>query len=126
MNNFSYSKARSVEEAIQRVEGKEKAQFVAGGTNIIDLLKYFITSVDSLVDVSQVTDNKCHSIEEKEDGGLILGAVVTNADTAYHPVVEQRYPLLSKAILAGASAQIRNMATNGGNLLQRTRDRKSR
>src|SRR5439155_21423837 len=62
-----------------------------------------------------------HQIEDIADGGLRLGALVTNADTAYHPQVEKRYPLLSKAILAGASAQIRNMATNGGNLLQRTR-----
>src|SRR6185436_15084437 len=62
-----------------------------------------------------------NQIEETSDGGLLLGALVTNADTAYHPQVEKRYPLLSKAILAGASAQIRNMATNGGNLLQRTR-----
>jgi xanthine dehydrogenase YagS FAD-binding subunit len=62
-----------------------------------------------------------HQIEEIANGGLRLGALVTNADTAYHPQVERRYPLLSKAILAGASAQIRNMATNGGNLLQRTR-----
>jgi len=119
MNNFGYLKANNISEAIEAVSGKEKAQFIAGGTNLIDLWKYNLTHPELLVDVNHVEVN--HSIEEKEDGGLRLGAFVTNADTAYHPLIEQRYPLLSKAILAGASGQIRNMATNGGNLLQRTR-----
>lgn len=119
MNNFSYAKAHSVEQAIQQAEGNKASRFVAGGTNIIDLLKYFLTSAEVLIDVNPISEH--HKVEEKEDGGLRLGSLVTNADTAYHPLVASKYPLLSKAILAGASAQIRNMATNGGNLLQRTR-----
>ena len=120
MNNISYKKAQSVPEAIGLVGGDKDKQFLAGGTNLIDLLKYFLTSADTLVDINKIEGSAYHEIGENE-GGLRLGALVTNADTAYHPLVEQRYPLLSKAILAGASPQIRNMATNGGNLLQRTR-----
>nr|WP_305121174.1 xanthine dehydrogenase family protein subunit M [Pedobacter xinjiangensis] len=101
------------------VSTNNKAAFVAGGTNLIDLWKYRLMEPELLVDLNQVKEH--HSIEEKEDGSVRLGAFVSNADTAYHPIIEKRYPLLSKAILAGASAQIRNMASNGGNLLQRTR-----
>ena len=119
MNNFEYIQAGDIGEALNAVSANDKAMFIAGGTNLIDLWKYNLLHPDLLVDVNHLNSN--HSIEEKGDGGLRLGALVTNADTAYHPLIEQRYPLLSKAILAGASAQIRNMATNGGNLLQRTR-----
>ena len=120
MDNISYKKAQSVSEATEFIGEDKVNKFVAGGTNLIDLLKYFITSADTLIDINKIEGSACHQIQEN-DGGLRLGALVTNADTAYHPMVEQRYPLLSRAILAGASAQIRNMATNGGNLLQRTR-----
>lgn len=119
MNNFNYVRAGSFEEASSELTGNQGARVIAGGTNIIDMMKYFLTSADTLVDINRIAGY--HGIEETEDGGLRLGALATNADTAYHPLVESRYPLLSKAILAGASAQIRNMATNGGNLLQRTR-----
>lgn len=119
MNNFAYSRAHTVTDAIEQINSHGHSQFIAGGTNVIDLLKYFITSADSLVDINPIEEH--HSIEEREDGGVRIGALVTNADTAYHTLIEQRYPLLAKAILAGASPQIRNMATNGGNLLQRTR-----
>jgi len=119
MNNFSYTKAKNTTEAISQIDGDIRNKIVAGGTNINDLLKYFITKADKLVDINSITEN--HSIERLDDGGIRLGALYTNADTAYDPIIEERYPLLSKAILAGASAQIRNMATNGGNLLQRTR-----
>lgn len=119
MNNFNYVRAGSFEEASSELTGNQSARVIAGGTNIIDLMKYFLTSADTLVDINHIAGH--HGIEETEDGGLRLGALATNAETAYHPLVESRYPLLSKAILAGASAQIRNMATNGGNLLQRTR-----
>ncbi|WP_221392649.1 xanthine dehydrogenase family protein subunit M [Dyadobacter sp. NIV53] len=118
MNNFIYTKAHSVQDAVDKVGGKTDAKFVAGGTNLIDLMKYSLTRASTLIDVNPIEGH--HSIEEK-DGGIRLGAFVTNAKTAYHPLIEERYPLLSRAILAGASAQIRNMATNGGNLLQRTR-----
>jgi xanthine dehydrogenase YagS FAD-binding subunit len=85
---------------------------------LVDLWKYNVTHPHLLIDVNHVNTN---TVAETADGGLRLSAAMTNAATAYHPLIEERYPLLSKAILAGASAQIRNMATNGGNLLQRTR-----
>ncbi|RYD88903.1 MAG: xanthine dehydrogenase family protein subunit M [Sphingobacteriales bacterium] len=119
MNNFDYVKTRNVPEAIGAINGSIQSKFLAGGTNLLDLMKYNLTMADTLVDINPI--QSLHEIVENNDGGLHLGALVTNADTAYHPVVEQQYPMLSKAILAGASAQIRNMATNGGNLLQRTR-----
>ncbi len=106
-------------EASEAVNATDGAMFIAGGTNLVDLWKYNLLHPKLLVDINQLPDHR--SITELENGGLRLGALVTNADTAYHPLVETRYPLLSKAILAGASGQIRNMATNGGNLLQRTR-----
>lgn len=119
MNNFNYSTAEDVQQAVGTVAPDTNAQFVAGGTNVLDLWKYNIVHPSLLVNVNKIEAH--HAIEENENGGISLGALATNAATAYHPLVENRYPLLSKAILAGASAQIRNMATNGGNLLQRTR-----
>jgi xanthine dehydrogenase YagS FAD-binding subunit len=119
MNNFSYTKVKNTEQAISQLNGDIRNKIIAGGTNINDLLKYFITKADKLVDINSISENK--SIQRLDNGGIRLGALHTNADTAYDPIIEERYPLLSKAILAGASAQIRNMATNGGNLLQRTR-----
>ncbi|REA64012.1 xanthine dehydrogenase family protein subunit M [Dyadobacter luteus] len=119
MNNFTYSKASTVQDAVNRVQQGPEAKFVAGGTNLIDLMKYHVITTDALIDVNHVEGY--HAIEARGEGGIRLGAFMTNAKTAYHPIIEQQYPLLSRAILAGASAQIRNMATNGGNLLQRTR-----
>jgi xanthine dehydrogenase YagS FAD-binding subunit len=119
MNNFEYIQARDTREAVNAVSTNEKAMFIAGGTNLVDLWKYDLLHPALLVDVNHLPDH--HAIEENGQGGVRLGAFVTNADTAYHPLIEKHYPLLSKAILAGASSQIRNMATNGGNLLQRTR-----
>jgi len=119
MNNFNYSQAGNIQEAIHLAGINENAAFIAGGTNLTDLMKYMVLQPDALIDINRI--DSYHTIEATEDGGVRLGALVTNADTAYHPLIEERFPLLSKAILAGASAQIRNMATNGGNLLQRTR-----
>ncbi|KQS35676.1 xanthine dehydrogenase family protein subunit M [Pedobacter sp. Leaf194] len=119
MNNFEYKKAQNVAESINLVAGRENTKFLAGGTNLVDLWKYNITNPDELVDVNHL--DELLQIQTLPNGALRLGASVKNADTAYHPEVENRYPLLSKAILAGASPQIRNMASNGGNLLQRTR-----
>ena len=93
-------------------------KFIAGGTNLLDLMKADVMRPRHLVDITRLPLGK---IEDLPGGGLRLGALVTNADTAYDPRVAGRYPMLSRAILAGASAQLRNMATNGGNLLQRTR-----
>lgn len=118
MNNFSYTRAGDVATAVREVSGDDAAVFIAGGTNLIDLMKENVTRPGRLIDITRLPLAR---IEELPDGGLRLGALVTNADTAYNEQVERRYPLLARAILAGASAQLRNMATNGGNLMQRTR-----
>jgi xanthine dehydrogenase YagS FAD-binding subunit len=119
MNNFEYHKATDVAQASALVTPNDKGTFVAGGTNLLDLWKYNITNPNLIIDINHCTEFK--TIQEVDNGGVRLGSLATNADTAYHSLIEQRYPLLSKAILAGASGQIRNMATNGGNVLQRTR-----
>lgn len=119
MNKFDYRQAANADEASALVTDNNQAKFVAGGTNLVDLWKYNVTNPELLVDINHISENK--TIEEIEGGGIRLGALVSNADAAYHPLIEQRYPLLARAILAGASGQIRNMATNGGNLMQRTR-----
>ena len=118
MNNFSYARATDVADAVGELSKDNRAKFIAGGTNILDLMKYNIEHHARLVDVTRLPLKR---IEENEMGGLRLGALCTNAETAYHAEVERRYPVLSKAILAGASPQLRNMATNGGNPMQRTR-----
>ncbi|GAA6619496.1 FAD binding domain-containing protein [Scytonema sp. NUACC26] len=118
MKSFSYTKSDSVVLAVNEIAGDNAAKFIAGGTNLIDLMKENVARPRRLIDITRLPLDK---IEDTEDGGLRLGALVTNADTAYNEQVEKRYPLLSKAILAGASPQLRNMATTGGNLLQRTR-----
>ena len=119
MNNFDFVQAKETAEALSAVAENSGNKFIAGGTNLVDLLKYHLTVADTLVDINQLHD--FHTIERKDNGNIWIGGLVSNADTAYHPLIETTVPLLSKAILAGASAQIRNMATNGGNLLQRTR-----
>jgi xanthine dehydrogenase YagS FAD-binding subunit len=118
MNSFSYTRAGDVAGAVSEVSGNRAAKFIAGGTNLIDLMKENVARPGRLVDITRLPLSR---IEDTPDGGLRLGALVTNADTAYNEQVERRYPLLSRAILAGASPQLRNMATNGGNLLQRAR-----
>lgn len=125
MNNFAYLSATAVEAALAQLgpgPGSTSAQgyckFIAGGTNLIDLMKENVMRPVRLVDINPLG---LDAIEAMADGGLRLGALARNADTAWHPLVEKNYPLLSAAILAGASPQIRNMASNGGNLLQRTR-----
>ncbi|HYR83898.1 MAG TPA: xanthine dehydrogenase family protein subunit M [Terriglobia bacterium] len=118
MNSFSYTRAGDVAGAVNEAATNRAAKFIAGGTNLIDLMKENLARPARLIDITRLPLNR---IEDIPDGGLRLGALVTNADTAYNEQVEKRYPLLSRAILSGASAQLRNMATNGGNLLQRTR-----
>src|SRR6185503_8603010 len=110
--------ANDVAGAVSEVSGNGAAKFIAGGTNLIDLMKENVARPNRLIDITRLPLNQ---IQDRNDGGLRLGALMTNADTAYHPQVEKRYPLLSRAILSGASPQLRNMATNGGDLLQRTR-----
>jgi xanthine dehydrogenase YagS FAD-binding subunit len=117
MTPFSYVRATAVDQAVAEAGGDD-VRFLAGGTNLIDLMKENVERPARLVDINHLPFNR---IEELADGKLRLGALVTNADTAYDARVQQRYPLLASAILAGASAQLRNAATNGGNLNQRTR-----
>jgi xanthine dehydrogenase YagS FAD-binding subunit len=118
MNNFEFSRATDVADAVRQIAAEPGATFVAGGTNLIDLIKEGVTKPSRLIDITRLQLNR---IEDTSDGGLRIGALVPNSDLAYHPQIEKRYPLLASAILAGASPQLRNMATTGGNLLQRTR-----
>ena len=125
---LSYARPESVDAAVgaiatrgtdpQPVPSEAPVRLIAGGTNLTDLMKLQLMRPSQLVDINRLPLGE---ITTNAAGGLRLGALARNADTAYHPEVEARYPLLSAAILAGASPQIRNMASNGGNLLQRTR-----
>jgi xanthine dehydrogenase YagS FAD-binding subunit len=118
MINFQYSRADDVSDAVRQIAADPSAKFIAGGTNLIDLMKEDVERPTRLIDISRLP---LKTVEETKDGGVRIGALVPNSDLAWHPLIEKRYPLLSSAILAGASAQLRNMASTGGNLLQRTR-----
>src|SRR3979490_2087618 len=118
MINFQYSRANDVVDAVRQIGADPAAKFIAGGTNLIDLMKEDVERPSRLIDISRLP---LKTVEETAGGGLRIGALVPNSDLAYHPLIEQRYPLVSSAILAGASQQLRNMASTGGNLLQRTR-----
>ncbi len=124
MKTFALTRASNSAQAIATAAKSKTAQqgaeirFIAGGTTLIDLMKLNVETPQTLVDVNRLPLNK---IEALPDGGLTIGAVIRNADLAYHPLVRKNYPVLSEAILSGATAQIRNMATTAGNLLQRTR-----
>lgn len=118
MIDFEYSRARDVSDALQTIGATPGAKFLGGGTNLVDLLKMDIEHPPTVVDITHLPLGE---IEETAAGGLLIGALARNSTIAYNPLVEERYPILSSAILAGASQQIRNMATAGGNLLQRTR-----
>ncbi|WP_298247401.1 xanthine dehydrogenase family protein subunit M [uncultured Christiangramia sp.] len=116
MRPFTYTNAKNTQEALQKTTAT--THYLAGGTNLVDLMKEDVERPDQLVDVNNLEFNK---IEKNQSGGWSLGAMLNNSDTANHPDIRQNYPLLSMAMLSAATAQIRNMATNGGNLLQRTR-----
>ena len=118
MINFEYTRASGIAEAIRHATADPNAKFIAGGTNLIDLMKYDVVHPARLIDISHLP---LRSVEETSGGGLRIGALVPNSDLAYHPLIEQRYPLIASAILSGASQQLRNMASTGGNLVQRTR-----
>ena len=118
MKTFDYTRASNTDEAVLAINSIEQAKFLGGGTNLIDLMKDGVEQPDHLVDVTKLS---LAEIEELPDGGVRIGAMARNSDTANHPLIRQRYPVLSQAFLAGASPQLRNMATVGGNLLQRTR-----
>ncbi|MGA7427456.1 MAG: xanthine dehydrogenase family protein subunit M [Rhodoplanes sp.] len=118
MINFDYVRAADVADAVRQIAADPTAKFIAGGTNLIDLMKEDVERPSRLIDITRLP---LKTIEETANGGLRIGALVPNSDLADHPLIEQRYPMLASAILAGASAQLRNMASTGGNLLQRTR-----
>ena len=116
MIELAYSRATDASDAVRRAEGKN-ATYLGGGTNLVDLMRETVEVPSALVDVTGLSAE----IEETDNDGLMIGAAARNTAVAEHPVVRARYPMLTRAIVAGASAQIRNMATVGGNLLQRTR-----
>jgi xanthine dehydrogenase YagS FAD-binding subunit len=115
---FEYKRADDAGAAVAAVAQRPDAAFVAGGTNLVDHMKLGVASPELLVDVSRLGLDR---VEELPGGGLRVGANVRNSELAAHPLVRARYPMLSHALLAGASGQLRNLATTGGNLLQRTR-----
>ncbi len=118
MKTFTYERAKSPAEAAAAAARIKGARFIAGGTNLLDLMKLEIETPAHLIDVNGLALDK---IEVTKDGGLRIGALVRNTDLAAHENVRREYPLLSRALLAGASGQLRNKATTAGNLLQRTR-----
>jgi xanthine dehydrogenase YagS FAD-binding subunit len=118
MREFDYKRASGVAEAVALLAEAPEGRFLGGGTNLVDLMKAGVETPALLVDVRGLPLDR---IEVTADGGLAIGATVTNSDLAAHPEVRRRYPALAQAVLAGASGQLRNMATVGGNLLQRTR-----
>lgn len=118
MRAFTYERASSIEAAAQTAAGNREAKFIAGGTNLLDLMKLEIETPTHLIDVNGLG---LDTIEATADGGLRIGAMVRNTDLAAHAIVRRDYGLLSRALLAGASGQLRNKATTSGNLLQRTR-----
>ncbi len=117
MRPFDYARASSVEEALEAATGD--AAFIAGGTNLLDLMKIEATAPPRLVDINRLEG--LDRIGRSDGGGLEIGALVRNSDLAAHPEIRRDYPVLARALLAGASGQLRNKATTGGNLLQRTR-----
>ncbi|MGR3937365.1 FAD binding domain-containing protein [Streptomyces sp. BRA346] len=118
MREFGYERVHEVSGAVALLGADPDARYLGGGTNLVDLMKTGVERPARLIDVR---DLPLDQIEATPDGGLLIGATVTNSDLAAHPDVRSRYPALAQAVLAGASGQLRNMATVGGNLLQRTR-----
>lgn len=117
MRPFRYVRATTADAAGRAMVANPQGKFLAGGTNLLDLMKEDVERPEALVDLMRLPLTAI----APSRGGVSIGALAKNTDTANHPLIRQQYPLLTQAIVAGASAQIRNMATNGGNLLQRTR-----
>jgi xanthine dehydrogenase YagS FAD-binding subunit len=117
MTPFNYLRATTAEKAVETISSHPQARYLGGGTNLLDLMKDNVESASDLVDLTRLPLTEI----TEYNGGVSIGALAKNSDTANHELIRTRYPLLSQAMLAAASAQIRNMATNGGNLLQRTR-----
>jgi xanthine dehydrogenase YagS FAD-binding subunit len=119
MNPFNYSRARDADQAVAEISAKTQGKFLGGGTNLIDLMKMGVETPRQLIDINRLPLTQ---VEELAGGtGVRIGALARNSDVAEHFLIKSRYPVLSEALLAGASPQLRNMATVGGNLLQRTR-----
>ena len=118
MIDFQYARASDAADALRLIAGDPRAKFIAGGTNLIDLMKMDVERPSTVIDITRLP---LKHVEGTPGGGLRIGALVRNTDLAYHPLVEERYPVLASAVMAGASQQLRNMASTGGNLLQRTR-----
>ncbi|OPF73178.1 molybdopterin dehydrogenase [Streptomyces antioxidans] len=118
MRPFRYERADEIPAAVATLVREADAAYLAGGTNLVDLMRLEVTTPELLIDVRRLTSDR---IEELPDGGLRIGAAVPNSDLAADLRVRRRYPVLSQALLSGASGQLRNLATTGGNLLQRTR-----
>ena len=122
MRPFKYTRANSTIDAVGAVSANANSKFLAGGTNVIDLMKEDVERPNELVDITRLKLSPIAAISNGERvGGVTIGALAKNSETANHPLVRQNFPMLSQAILSGATAQLRNMATNGGNLNQRTR-----
>ncbi|GAA2324679.1 xanthine dehydrogenase family protein subunit M [Streptomyces cuspidosporus] len=117
MKAFDFQRASDAQAAVALVADRPGAAFLGGGTNLVDHMKLGIAAPELLVDVTRLP----FDFVEERDGGLRIGATVRNSDLAAHPLVRERYPVLAQALVAGASGQLRNLATTGGNLLQRTR-----
>lgn len=117
MQQFEFKRSNDISGAVQLAQDTD-ARFVAGGTTLLDLMKLDVEHPRHVIDINSLP---LKQVETLPDGGLKVGALVRNSDLAHHPDVQRNYPLLSQALLSGASAQLRNMATTGGNLLQRTR-----
>ena len=118
MKPFNYQKADSSNAAVQELSSKTAAKLIGGGTNLLDLMKSGVEVPDSLIDITKLP---LADITELPNGGVRIGALARNTATANHPLIREKYPLLSQALLSGATQQLRNMATVGGNLMQRTR-----
>ena len=118
MHPFQYTRATDADAAIKSVAGDPHATFLAGGTGLVDLMKLDVETPAAVVDVNRLLST---AVESLPGGGVRIGANVRNSDLAYHDLIQKQYPVLSQALLSGASAQLRNMATTAGNLLQRTR-----
>jgi xanthine dehydrogenase YagS FAD-binding subunit len=118
---FDYQRADDVAGAVATVSGNPRAAFLGAGTNLVDQLKLGIATPELLVDVSRLPLDRIEPLDGGAGGGVRIGAAVRNSDVAADPLIRQRYPVLAQALLSGASGQLRNLATTGGNLLQRTR-----
>lgn len=118
MKSFTYERATDPAQAVALLARDPAARFLGGGTNLVDLMKLGVETPGHLVDIARLPLDR---VEVTDDGGLLIGATVRNSDLAADPAVRTRFPVLSQALLAGASGQLRNTATTGGNLLQRTR-----